>query len=161
MAPYDWLDLLIELGAAIAVIAGWLRFVRPRWRRIRRDLVSARDAVIGRDAIIDPASGEQVAPALPGIGARMATVEDAQASTSVALDRLAQVVATLAERQAADAALSSKVDALEAHVADCTSRAAGLDARVGRLEAAAVERITATAAVAAATLTAKNGDTPA
>lgn len=69
--------LALSLCALLAVLGGWLRWARPRWRKIKNDALGARDALVGRDAIVDRASGREVAPAIPGIGQRMATVEQA------------------------------------------------------------------------------------
>lgn len=68
---------LLGVIALLGVVVGWLKWLRPRWRRVKDDALGARDALVGREAIIDRASGREVAPAIPGIGHRMATVEQA------------------------------------------------------------------------------------
>lgn len=66
---------------AVAVIgalgAAWLRFGRPRWRTFFDKLDQGLTSVAGRPEIRDPATGRVLAPAVPGIGVRMANVEDA------------------------------------------------------------------------------------
>ena len=68
---------VLGVVALLGVLVGWLRWARPRWRKVKNDALGARDALVGREAIVDRASGREVAPAIPGIGMRMATVEQA------------------------------------------------------------------------------------
>lgn len=68
---------LTVLGVLTILVPVYLRWVRPKWRAFRHDLVAGRDALVGRDAILDPMSGTQLAPALPGIGKRMENFETA------------------------------------------------------------------------------------
>lgn len=69
--------LALSILALLAAFVGWVRWVRPRVRKTRDDSVAIRDAILGRDPIIDSITKKEIAPALPGIGQRMATVEQA------------------------------------------------------------------------------------
>lgn len=71
------LELFLLVAAVIGVIGGWWKWVRPKVRQAGREFRAARDAVLGREAQHDSITGKQVSPALPGIGQRMATIEDA------------------------------------------------------------------------------------
>lgn len=124
----DWLDAIALLGVALATVGGWLKFIRPRIRRARSKVTASFDAILGREEVRDSITGQVVQPALPGIGVRMASVEEAQV-------HLASAVATLVESQAATNKLTGRVDHVEALIADHADR-------IGRLESAAVERIT-------------------
>ena len=117
----DWLKLGLGLGAAISLIAGWLRWVRPRYRRGRSQFVAARDSIIGRPAVYDSITGVEREPALPGVGVRLA-------NTEAHLSVLAEAVASIAQSHAR----------LEDH-----------EVRLVALEAASVERIVSRAESAA------------
>lgn len=115
-------ELALGLGGLLVMVAGGLRWARPKWRQFKNDALGARDALVGREAIIDRASGREVAPAIPGIGHRMATVE--------------QVLVTLVDNEHR---LSAAEDAISSLRADVT-----------RLDAAYVERIVTKAESASA-----------
>ena len=63
----------VILGALVVVI----RRIRPVWKSLRRDFIAGRDALVGREEIVHPETGRVVVPAVPGIGTRMANVEEA------------------------------------------------------------------------------------
>jgi len=73
----DLLQTIVVLGGALAVIGGWLKWIRPKIRATRREFRAARDSLLGREAITDSMTGSEIAPAVPGIGQRMATIEAA------------------------------------------------------------------------------------
>ncbi|GAA4117353.1 hypothetical protein GCM10022215_17880 [Nocardioides fonticola] len=151
----DWLDYGLTVGAFVVLLAGWYRWGLPRWRRWRRDVVAVRDALVGRDELVDTITGEVRAPALPGIGVRMAAVEESNADLRTALHTLTQTtevlsatVTKLASQDAAIISLTRKVETLDDHVDTCNKRSAAgstaiadLTERVGRLETAAIERV--------------------
>lgn len=116
------LGWIVLAGAAAAVVAGWWRWVRPWWRDLRRDFVAGRDALVGRPPVRDSITGKELAPEIPGIGARMATVEQA-------LVTMAQNHHTLTQLQ---------------------ELGANHEARIGKLEDAAVERVMGRAEAVAA-----------
>ena len=107
------------IGSAVGVVAiltgvaGWLKVVRPWWRGLRRDYIAGRDALVGRDAVVDSITGRELAPALPGIGQRMANVETA-------------IVAIAQQQQ---------------DITELKTATEDIDHRVSKLEAAYVERI--------------------
>ena len=82
--------LIISLGAAGAVLAGWWRWLRPKWRAVRQDSRAIRDTLVGRDAITDSITGKEIAPAIPGIGDRMASQETQTAEIARAVTALAE-----------------------------------------------------------------------
>ena len=92
----DRLQLVLTLGAVLALFVTWTRFIRPRGRRLWAKVVGIFDAILGREEITDSITGERISPALPGIGARMATQEAGLAQQGNRLERLTQTVETLA-----------------------------------------------------------------
>lgn len=103
----------LSVCALLAVVASWMKWIRPHIRKTREDGVAIRDAILGRDPIIDSITKKEIAPALPGIGQRMATVE--------------QALVTFAQNQHDLEELRSRVD--------------GHDARIEALETGTVERV--------------------
>lgn len=77
MLDSNKLVMAYTLCGLFVIWIGWLKAVRPMLRRWNKRWNAAGDALLGREAIYDPASGRELAPALPGIGRRMATMEDA------------------------------------------------------------------------------------
>lgn len=117
-----WADLAIATAVLGGVVVGWIRYIRPRWRRSKAEVVAVRDAILGRDAVLDTITGEERVPALPGIGVRTAKLEQGMELLSVAVTKLADQNAALVS--------------IGRDVTD-------LQTRVDRLEAAAVERVVA------------------
>lgn len=76
----DQVNELTKVGGGLlafaAAVLGWVKVIRPRVRRWLRDFRAALDSLIGREATVDSITGQELAPALPGIGARMAHQED-------------------------------------------------------------------------------------
>lgn len=93
---------IVAFSAAIAALwTGWRRTTKVVAEG-RKDVRAFKDAILGRDAIIHPESGVELAPAVPGIGARMATIESAvveMANTHQRVDRLEIRVASLEEKE--------------------------------------------------------------
>lgn len=114
--------LALSLCALLAVLGGWLRWIRPRWRNGRREITAVRDAILGREAQFDSITGKEISPALPGMGVRMAHQEQQ-------MELITSAVARLAETH----------ERLENH-----------ESRIKKLEDAAVERVVARAESAAA-----------
>lgn len=105
--------LLVLFGGGGAVLAGWLKWIRPRWRAFRHRATAASDAILGREAKYDSITGELVQPALPGVGVRLADQQQQLDTLTVAVSRIADYH-----------------DRLDNH-----------DVRITALEAAAVERV--------------------
>lgn len=119
----------LGLIALLSAIAGWAKLIRPKWRGFKGDVTAGRDALLGRDAIIDSITGKELAPALPGIGQRMAAQEQ---STEL-------LVVTV-----------TKLVAHQEHAEKLEKRVDNHDDRLKALEEAAVERVVAKAESTAA-----------
>lgn len=122
------LDVLATIAAALVVVLGALialaRWVRPKVQSITADVAQARDALLGRDAVVDSITGRELAPPLPGMGVRMAHQEQQT-------ELLIVTVTKLVDQQAHQQRLERVV---EDH-----------DKRISALETAGVERIVARA----------------
>ena len=125
MTPNESLALLAAIAAGIAALTAiWKAIKRARaaTRGAIVDGVKIRDSIIGRGAVVDTITGQQLAPPLPGIGQRMDTVE--------------RTVATLADQHRV---LDDHEDRLKAHAE-----------AIAELKAASVERVVTRAESAAA-----------
>jgi hypothetical protein len=116
----DWVTFLLALAGLLGVLITHFRWVRPRYRRWRSQFIAARDSIIGRPAELDTITGREIAPALPGVGMRLATTEEH-------LGKLASAVSELVHERAAREALAHRVTVVED--------------KVETLEAASVERV--------------------
>lgn len=113
----DWLTFALAVGAVVSLVAGWLRWVRPRYRRARAEVTGIRDSILGRDAIVDSITGREIEPALPGVGLRLAAQEER-------LGTLAEAFASLANSHAMLDDHETRIQALEvASVERIVSRA--------------------------------------
>jgi len=117
---------IVLLGAVVGALALlWTKVGRRSWRAYRsaRTKVTAvSDAILGRDAVVDTITGREIAPALPGMGVRMAHQEQQMEAITAAVTRLA-----------------SQQEALTDH-----------ERRIKALEEASVERVVTKAESAAA-----------
>ena len=120
MTPAEAIPLAVGLIAIIGAVLGWLKWLRPKIRRGKAEVVAVRDAILGRDAISDSITGREIEPPLPGVGVRVAHVEESQRETSRQIESIAVAITKLASQQ----------EAIEDH-----------EARIEQLEKAAVERI--------------------
>lgn len=120
----DHIELALGIVALLSVLVGWLKVVRPMLRSVMRQVIAARDSLLGRDAIVDSITGEERVPALPGIGARMSHQEQQ-------MELLAVTVTKLVDQQTHQMKLEQRVD--------------GLDSRVKQLEEQVIERVAAKA----------------
>lgn len=93
-------EMITTILVLLGVLLGYLRWVRPRIRRAVRTTNAVVDTMIGREAIIDHANGRVISPAMPGMGVRLAAVEDA--------------LVTLAHQDKRIGSLEVRVDGLEA-----------------------------------------------
>lgn len=109
----DALAAALGIVGLITAVGGWLKVIRPRWRRARAQFIAAKDSIIGRPAELDSITGREIAPALPGVGMRLASIEDHNG-------RLTEAVASLAKSH----------ERLDDH-----------ETRISALEVASVERI--------------------
>lgn len=123
MTPED-IALAATVVGLISALAGWWRWGRPRIEKARQDGAAMRDAILGREPVIDSITGRELAPALPGIGVRMATTEEQ-------MMLLTEAVAKIADSHVRLEHIETRVDGIAADVAD--------------LKAGAMERIMARA----------------
>lgn len=110
-------EALAALALVLGAVVTWLRWLRPRLRNTIGQVGAVRDSILGREAVTDSITGRELAPALPGVGVRLADQERH-------LGILSEAVATIA---------ASHVR-LEDH-----------ETRIVRLEAGSVERVVARA----------------
>lgn len=137
----DPIALALSIGALLSMLAGWLRWGRPRIRKAKSDGVAMRDAILGRDAVVDTITGTELAPELPGIGVRMAHQEQQQIETSRQMETMAIAVTKLVSQQHAIAELRSEVtghaEALAEHAEQIAElKAASMERVITRAEAA-------------------------
>lgn len=113
--------LALTLTTLCTIVGGLVyRKLRPWLHDREKDRIAQRDALIGRPAIMDSITGAEIAPALPGIGHRMATMEGA----------VAELIRS-----------SQRHEAHEAHLAHLDARADGHDHDIAELRSQTVERI--------------------
>ena len=120
-------QVVIGVCTATALLAGGYK-VLWHGRRNRPGLVKGflldmrgvRDAILGREAVLDSITREVIKPPLPGIGTRMARQE-------TRMELLTVTVTKLVDQQVFQQQLAERVD--------------GIEARVEQLEGQAVERI--------------------
>jgi hypothetical protein len=97
VTPEQW----ATIGASCVVIVGgfvaWVRWARPFARAVKTDIVSGRDALLGRDEVLDSITGKVLAPALPGMGVRMDRNETQMAAVVDAVAQIAPALTQLAE----------------------------------------------------------------
>lgn len=108
----ELITAIVGVLAILGALVAFVRWVRPKWREMKHDARAGRDALLGREAVYDSITGKEITPALPGIGQRVASLEETSAATAVALTRLA----------------------------DTHTRIDGLEHRVSRLERGDAER---------------------
>src|SRR5690242_19446625 len=95
----DWTDparlvaILTVLGTAVAT---W-RWFRPRWRQFTAKVEQLFESVNGRPAMVDKATGREVAPAVPSLGVRLETLEVAVRDRTALEDRVTAVETLIAE----------------------------------------------------------------
>ena len=117
-------------GAVVALItalAGWWRWVRPRIERVKKDGAAMRDAVLGREVVVDSITGRELAPALPGIGVWMAHQEDQMRLLTDAVSKIADSHRRLEH-------VEQRVDEIAVDVADL--KAASMERIMARAESA-------------------------
>jgi hypothetical protein len=107
------IGVVTGLLALAGLAAGYVKVARPRWLRLRSRAVGALDALVGRDAVHDSITGREIAPALPGIGTRMETVERAVAHIAELLDSQRSQDQEIANLRADFGRLDARVSALE------------------------------------------------
>lgn len=98
----DWLAVTVGGIVAAALVLRWLA------KRVRRSWVkwdNAREALVGREAILHPDTGRVLVEATPGLGQRLSSIEEGQRL-------IGQTLSTLGETQAETAELNRRVGEL-------------------------------------------------
>ncbi len=111
------LGIVLGLVSLVGALLAHYKVVRPWWRKLKGDVTSGRDVLVGRPPIIDPVSKKQIAEALPSLGERL-EVHQTKINGS-----LQDIVTLLESQQAQDHRINDH------------------EARLHALETAAVERI--------------------
>lgn len=99
MSPDAWIAVIVGTCTLLGIIAGWVRWLRPRYRKARRTASAITETLVGRDAIIDPATGRELVPSQPGLGVRMAAMEEAIVRLSHMDSRVTTVEQATADNQ--------------------------------------------------------------
>lgn len=85
MGPAGWLahfptpdaiNMAYGLVGIAAIWVGWVKYLGPKVKGGWDKIVGFFQAIAGRDAIIDKASGIEKAPAVPPLGHRLASIDD-------------------------------------------------------------------------------------
>lgn len=88
MSP-EQIALAATVVGLVTALAGWWRWVHPRIESTKKDGAAMRDAILGREPVVDSITGRELAPALPGIGVRMAHQEDQMRLLTDAVSKIA------------------------------------------------------------------------
>lgn len=110
MTP-EQIGLVATVIAIITALGSWWRWGRPKVVQARREVTAMRDAILGREPMVDSITGREVQPALPGIGVRMAHQEDQMRLLTDAVSKIADSHQRLEH-------IETRVDGLEEDVAD-------------------------------------------
>ena len=92
MTPAEIGAGIVAVAAAVGALVILWKYGLKAWRgwRLARAKVGAvTDAILGRDALVDSITGREIAPALPGMGVRMAHQEQQMEAITLAVTRLA------------------------------------------------------------------------
>lgn len=123
----EHIALAATVVGLITALGGWFRWGRPKVEKARQDGAAMRDAILGRDPVVDSITGRELAPALPGIGVRMATTEEQMLL-------LTEAVAKIADSHVRLEHIETRVNGIEADVADL--KAGTMERIMARAEAA-------------------------
>ena len=72
----EWWGAAVALVGAIGVAWGWFKWALPKLRRAGTVTRKITLTMIGDDALVDPLTGKEVRPAVPGLGDRVGSLED-------------------------------------------------------------------------------------
>lgn len=101
------------LAVAVAALASFARWVLPKYRNAKSDARAIRDTLVGREAQRDSITGEEIQPAIPGIGSRMADQERHARGMQHQMTTLTNAVADMASNQRRIDDLEQRVTAIE------------------------------------------------
>lgn len=102
-----WIAAILTAAAAILVVA------RAVWKRMEHWSATATkvsDVLLGREAIYDSITGEEISPALPGIGNRMSTQEEQMELLTKAVSTLSQNHTRIDDHERRIQALEDAID---------------------------------------------------
>lgn len=111
----DWLAVVVGGLVAAGLVGRWL--IR-RGRRFAAKWDNAREALVGRDEIVHPDTGAVLVPATPGLGSRLAMIEDGQRLIEENLIVLSQTRAEMTDLSTAVGALG---DQLGQHISEANA----------------------------------------
>lgn len=93
--PFTAPEIIAAILAAGAVVSALIVLrktsirLHAAYKERARDAVAVRDAILGREAVRDSITGLELAPPLPGVGARMAHQEQQMELLTTAVARIA------------------------------------------------------------------------
>lgn len=85
------LALIVLASAAATAVVTWVKWIRPWVRGLRADWIAGRDTLVGRAPVVDSITGKELAPAVPGIGQRIGSLETAIVTIAQNQHDLAQI----------------------------------------------------------------------
>lgn len=92
----EGLNALYTCCVLLALWIAWYKAVRPRWRRFWARVGAALDTLVGRNIVLDLASGTKL-PAIQPLPERLGNIERAQERQSEVQKTQAETLAKVAE----------------------------------------------------------------
>ena len=86
-----WAILAGTIVGLPSILAGWIKWVLPRYQRWQGKRDAEHEALAGRPAVVDKATGKVLAPARPGIGEWMGSINDQMSALTEAVKSRAHV----------------------------------------------------------------------
>lgn len=126
MTP-EQIGLTATIIGIITALASWWRWGRPKVQQAKREATAMRDAILGRERVVDSITGRELAEPLPGIGVRMAHQEEQMRMLTDAVSKIADSHQRLGH-------IEVRVDGLEEDVADL--KAGRMERIIARAESA-------------------------
>ena len=126
MTP-EQIGLTATVIGIITALASWWRWGRPKVQQAKREATAMRDAILGRERVVDSITGRELAEPLPGIGVRMAHQEEQMRMLTDAVSKIADSHRRLEH-------VEQRVDRHDEEIADL--RAAQMERIVTRAESA-------------------------
>ena len=127
MSAAEKLALIATVVGLVSALGSWIRWGRPRVARAKHEATAMRDAILGREVVVDSITGRELAPALPGIGVRMAHQEDQMLLLTEAVSKIADSHVRLEN-------VERRVDHHDSEIADL--KAAQMERVIARAESA-------------------------
>lgn len=111
---------LATFALIVTLLAGWVKWARPRLTEHLRRERAKDDAILGRPPVLDSITGKELAPAVPALGVRLSNIEG--------------VIVRLAESDAERKIIITQLTRHDRQIEN-------LDARITRVEEGQLERI--------------------